>query len=472
MRKNNVIRFNLAFFTTLIIIITILIHGFLLKLNIRDSSRFLANYFDNLISSRIFLKSKLDRNFFDPQMKIDLSKILVEGPNDYIKGIYYSSNSIKYVEKSRDNYLLYEIPLTLFNFNQSSLKHYEILVNNKVVYSNEISKIGSEYHSNILDSKYLSKYGFEIVVGYKTSFFIGSYLLIVLPILVLLLIFYYVLYNLRKDAVGLDITLKNLTIELKKTFEEFKTKRVLSFNKQITNNERINTLQEIFISMFNEFKKIMNEHEKTNEILEETMAELEEANAELVEKNLQIISALAEAVEIKDSVTGNHSKNVMNLSIELAKELDVSDPAELEAIKYGAILHDIGKIGIPEHILNKPGKLDDKEFEIMKKHTIFGEKIIKTIPGWDLVADVIRHHHENWDGSGYPDGLKDGEISLRAQIVAIVDVFVALTEDRPYRKGLSVEKAIEIMKEMVGSKFSPELFEKFIMVLKKRGLIN
>ncbi|WP_051001567.1 HD-GYP domain-containing protein [Thermosipho africanus] len=216
----------------------------------------------------------------------------------------------------------------------------------------------------------------------------------------------------------------------------------------------------------------MNEHEKTNEILEETMAELEETNAELVEKNLQIISALAEAVEIKDSVTGNHSKNVMNLSIELAKELDVSDPAELEAIKYGAILHDIGKIGIPEHILNKPGKLDDKEFEIMKKHTIFGEKIIKTIPGWDLVADVIRHHHENWDGSGYPDGLKDGEISLRAQIVAIVDVFVALTEDRPYRNGLSVEKAIEIMKEMVGSKFSPELFEKFVIVLKKRGLIN
>jgi HD-GYP domain-containing protein (c-di-GMP phosphodiesterase class II) len=128
-------------------------------------------------------------------------------------------------------------------------------------------------------------------------------------------------------------------------------------------------------------------------------------------------------------------------------------------------LHDIGKIGIPESILNKPSKLTPEEFEIMKKHTIFGEKIIKSVPGFDLVADIIRHHHENYDGSGYPDGLVGEESSLRTQIVSIADVFTALTEDRPYRKALRINEAIELIKSMVGTKFSKQIFDAFLKAL-------
>lgn len=101
----------------------------------------------------------------------------------------------------------------------------------------------------------------------------------------------------------------------------------------------------------------------------------------------------------------------------------------------------------------------------MKKHTILGEKIIQSIPGWDLVADIIRHHHENYDGSGYPDGLSGDEISLRAQIVSIADVFTALTENRPYRKALSIDEAIEVIRGMVGTKFSEEIFNAFLKAL-------
>lgn len=161
----------------------------------------------------------------------------------------------------------------------------------------------------------------------------------------------------------------------------------------------------------------------------------------------------------------------MKLALDLARELGLTDPADLEAIRFGALLHDIGKIGIPEHILNKPGRLTQQEYEIMKMHPIYGEKIVRKISGWDLVADIIRHHHENFDGSGYPDGLKGEQISLRAQVVGIVDVFSALIEDRPYRRALSVEEALKLMEsEMVGTKFDPRLYEAFLRVLQRHIL--
>ncbi|MFN3282729.1 MAG: HD-GYP domain-containing protein, partial [Pseudothermotoga sp.] len=164
-----------------------------------------------------------------------------------------------------------------------------------------------------------------------------------------------------------------------------------------------------------------------------------------------------------------HSGRVVNLAFDLAKELGITDPADLEAIKFGALLHDVGKIGIPEHILNKPGRLTFDEFEIMKKHPIFGEKIIKNISGWDLVADIVRHHHENIDGSGYPDGLTGDQISVRAQIVSLVDVFTALIEERPYRPAMSLDEALRIIeREMIGVKFHPNLYKAFLNVLKRR----
>lgn len=454
-----------------IVAIYLLTFGWLFKYNLKDVGEFLVDNFDNLIESRIFLVAKLDKNMYDEELDRNFSRLLKVGPNEYIKGIYFSEYTIKYVEKYKDGYLLYEIPFSVLKLRKLTTKYLDILVENKIIYSSDSFDVGNNYKKKLFDDLYNSKYGFTIVVGYKIGFVILSGILLLIPIVILVTYFILILNKKEKKFRKIETILRNLNLELNKVANEFKNEHVLNFVVQKTEYKKVNELQEILNVIFKEIKTILKDYEKTNEVLEEAMAELQETNAELLEKNLQIISALAEAVEIKDSVTGNHSRNVMKYSIELAKNFGISDPAELEAIRYGAILHDIGKIGIPEHILNKPGKLNDEEFEIMKKHTIFGERIIKAIPGWDLVADVVRHHHENYDGSGYPDGLKDGEISLRAQIVAIVDVFVALTEDRPYRKGLDVKQALEIMRKMVGVKFSKEVFEKFLEVLKNEGLI-
>ncbi|ABR31471.1 phosphohydrolase [Thermosipho melanesiensis] len=463
----------LTFAYLILIVFIVVIFNYFVKTTLEDSSIVFTKYFDNLILNKQFLVAKLDSDFFDPVLNRSFKGILNEGPNKYIKGIYYAFDTLKYVERCENGYCLYEIPIYLFNLNIDSIKYYDVIVSDKVVFSSENLKIGSNYEKGFFEESTISEFGFTFVVGYKTKFVLMFNLYIVLIFTIAYFLSYFLFYNEEKKIKRMDNVLKNLNKELIKVYEDFeKNKELKEFNISKTHIESVNVLQENINKLFVEFKRIFGEYERTAQMLESTMAELEETNAELVEKNLQIISALAEAVELKDSVTGNHSRNVMELSLYLAKKFNIKEPAEIEAIKYGAILHDIGKIGIPEHILNKPGKLNDEEFEIMKKHTIYGEKIIKAIPGWSLVADIIRHHHENWDGSGYPDGLKDGEISLRAQIVSIVDVFVALTEDRPYRKGLTIEKTLSIMKEMVGIKFSEKLFEKFLEVLREKGYLS
>ncbi|ANQ54491.1 phosphohydrolase [Thermosipho sp. 1063] len=470
MKVNRRLLFLFYFILLILLVITL---NYYLKVTLKDSSKVFTKYFDNLLLNKQFLVAKLDDSFFDKESNKNLKGILTEGPNKYIKGIYFRIDTLKYVEKHGKQYFLYEIPLNLFNLSELSIKYYDIIAEDKVVYSSEPLKIGSKYKKSFFEEFSKSSYGFTFVVGYKAAFVIKLNLFVTMIFTVGFVFFYYLFYIEKGETEKMENVIKNLNMELEKIYESFKKhKRLYEFGSSPTNLESVSKLQKTIKSIFEEFRKIFSEYERTAEILESTMAELEETNAELMEKNLQIISALAEAVEIKDSVTGNHSRNVMDFSLLLADKMGIKEPAEIEAIKYGAILHDIGKIGIPEHILNKPGKLNDEEFEIMKKHTVYGEKIIKTIPGWSLVGDVIRHHHENWDGSGYPDGLKGQEISLRAQIVSIVDVFVALTEDRPYRKGLSVEKSLSIMKDMVGVKFSSELFAQFLEVLKERGYIS
>jgi putative nucleotidyltransferase with HDIG domain len=235
-----------------------------------------------------------------------------------------------------------------------------------------------------------------------------------------------------------------------------------------TKISELNQLQEAIHRLVEAQKASWHELHAMMQNLQDTVNELEGTQKVLEERNEQIIATLAEAIEVKDANTFGHSDRVVTLALELAKEVGLTDPADLEAIKFGALLHDIGKIGIPEHILNKPGRLTQQEYEIMKMHPIYGEKIIKKISGWDLVVDIVRHHHENYDGSGYPDGLKGDQISLRAQIVSLVDVFCALIEERPYRRALSVEEAVRLIeKEMVGTKFDPRLYRAFVRVLER-----
>ncbi|HEX7087810.1 MAG TPA: HD domain-containing phosphohydrolase [Vicinamibacterales bacterium] len=173
------------------------------------------------------------------------------------------------------------------------------------------------------------------------------------------------------------------------------------------------------------------------------------------------IEALAQAVDAKDQVTHGHVRRVQTRALELARALGVDDEAELQAIKAAALLHDIGKLAIPEHILNKPGRLTAAEYEVMKRHAPIGAEILSVIDFPYPVVPIVRHHHENWDGSGYPDGLAGDAIPIGARILAVVDCFDALTSDRPYRPRLRDEEALAILASRKESMYDPRVVDAF-----------
>jgi diguanylate cyclase (GGDEF)-like protein/putative nucleotidyltransferase with HDIG domain len=177
--------------------------------------------------------------------------------------------------------------------------------------------------------------------------------------------------------------------------------------------------------------------------------------------HLRTLEAFAIAVDAKDQITHEHVHRVQVYAEGLAGILGLSE-AEIDALRAGALLHDIGKIAVPDYILNKPGKLTAAEFDKMKIHTIVGAQILERINFPYPLVPVVRHHHERWDGKGYPDGLKGEEIPLTARILAVVDCFDAVREDRQYRKGLTREQAIELLKKDRGTHFDPRVVDLFI----------
>jgi len=181
-----------------------------------------------------------------------------------------------------------------------------------------------------------------------------------------------------------------------------------------------------------------------------------------IEKNyFSTVEALAAAIEVKDPYTRGHSKRVTQFAIALAERFGVSG-SEMRTLQYGATLHDIGKIGISGKILNKPGKLSEKEFEVIKEHPIIGERIIAHVDFLQSARSIVRSHHERFDGTGYPDGLRDEEIPFLARIVSVVDFFDALTSDRPYRKAYSFEQAMLLIREGIGREFDPMIAKEFL----------
>jgi len=197
------------------------------------------------------------------------------------------------------------------------------------------------------------------------------------------------------------------------------------------------------------------------------MARVEDANRHIAEVNnlyLSTIETLALAVDAKDQVTHGHIRRVQAYAVGLARSLAVSDSGMIKAIEASALLHDMGKLAIPEHILNKPGKLTDAEFGKMKMHAGLGAEILSAIAFPYPVVPIVRHHHENWDGSGYPIGLAGTQIPIGARILAVVDCFDALTSDRPYRPRLSDEEASNILLQRRGSMYDPLVVDTFIRV--------
>jgi putative nucleotidyltransferase with HDIG domain len=195
-----------------------------------------------------------------------------------------------------------------------------------------------------------------------------------------------------------------------------------------------------------------------------SMGRLEDANRHVDQLNelyLSAIETLAMAVDAKDQITHGHIRRVQVYAVELAKRVGVADERQLKAIEAAALLHDMGKLAIPEHILNKPGKLTSGEFEKMKRHSDIGADLLSSIPFPYPVVPIVRHHHENWDGTGYPNRIAGTDIPLGARILSVVDCFDALTSDRPYRPRLSTEAAFAILHERRGSMYDPLIVDTF-----------
>lgn len=174
-----------------------------------------------------------------------------------------------------------------------------------------------------------------------------------------------------------------------------------------------------------------------------------------------IVKGIIAALELKDPYTRGHSERVAYYALTLAQRLQKYNEDELEAFYYSCLLHDVGKVSLPDTILTKPGKLTPEEYEIVKQHPVVGSEAIKDIEKLPNSIDVIRYHHERWDGQGYPDGLEGEEIPLLARVVAIADAFDAMTSDRSYRKAISPEEAYNRILEAEGTQFDPELVQVF-----------
>jgi HD-GYP domain-containing protein (c-di-GMP phosphodiesterase class II) len=180
---------------------------------------------------------------------------------------------------------------------------------------------------------------------------------------------------------------------------------------------------------------------------------------------LKTIRGFALAVEAKDRYTHGHSENVMKYTVVLAKYLGLPE-AELENVKYAGLLHDIGKIGVSELILNKPGRLTPSEFDEIKKHPTLGANIIADVPFLRPLVPMVLHHHEFFDGNGYPSGIKGDQIPFGARILAVADAYEAMTSDRPYRRSLSQQTALEILSSGKGKQFDPHIVDAFQDILR------
>jgi putative nucleotidyltransferase with HDIG domain len=201
--------------------------------------------------------------------------------------------------------------------------------------------------------------------------------------------------------------------------------------------------------------------------LRATFGRLDDARRHLGDMDrlyLSTVETLAMAIDAKDDVTHSHVRRVQAYAVGLARALNIDDEPTLKAIEAAALLHDTGKLAVPEHILNKPGKLTASEFEKMKLHVDVGADILSLVDFPYPVVPIVRCHHESWDGGGYPRGIRGTDIPIGARILSVVDCFDALTSDRPYRRKMSDAEAIAILRERQGKMYDPEVVETFVRV--------
>jgi putative nucleotidyltransferase with HDIG domain len=195
--------------------------------------------------------------------------------------------------------------------------------------------------------------------------------------------------------------------------------------------------------------------------------ELMESYRRLEVSSLEAIESLNATVDAKDPYTAGHSARVQRIAVAVAEELGLS-ASSLDAVRFGGLFHDIGKIAVPDSVLTKPGALNDEEFAIVKRHPVDGAEIVSHFSRLSEAVPLIRHHHERWDGKGYPDRLAGGEIPVEASVVGLADAWDAMTTDRPYRSALPVEQAAAEVRRCRGTQFAPAVVDAFFAALRRQ----
>jgi putative nucleotidyltransferase with HDIG domain len=215
---------------------------------------------------------------------------------------------------------------------------------------------------------------------------------------------------------------------------------------------------------FNLYMTRSAEVRKRNDELQIVNAALQQTNARLEESNLSVIGALVGALEAKDNHTHGHSAATMFHAVAVSRKLGLAED-EIAAVQLGALFHDIGKIGIPEEIFRKPDRLTDQEWTEMKAHPVIGANLLAHMPTLAKVRPIVLAHHERFDGTGYPNGLRGEQIPLAAQIIAVADAYQAMTSSRPYRPALQPKQAMRELRVAAGTQFNPVVVEAFITTL-------
>jgi putative nucleotidyltransferase with HDIG domain len=201
-------------------------------------------------------------------------------------------------------------------------------------------------------------------------------------------------------------------------------------------------------------------HKNLESLVEERTSKLQYAYRILKKSHLDSVQVLAEAIDAKDPYTRGHSDRVRRMSMKIAIHLGFAED-QLESLEYGALLHDIGKIGIKDEILQKHGALTSQEYQYIQEHPLIGVKIVEGVDFFKDKVSMIRHHHEHFDGNGYPDGLVGEAIPLAARVIAVPDAFDAMTSMRPHRESISLEEVLSEMERCKGKQFDPMVLDIF-----------
>jgi HD-GYP domain-containing protein (c-di-GMP phosphodiesterase class II) len=195
--------------------------------------------------------------------------------------------------------------------------------------------------------------------------------------------------------------------------------------------------------------------------LRQTELRVRELEGQVRELRTALVCSLNQLLDLRDLNTGVHSTRLAEWALRVARDLNVPEKY-MPDLEMGALLHDIGKVGVPDVILNKPSRLTNEEYEVVKRHPEFGWTVIRNLPGFEQTSLYVLHHHENFDGTGYPSRLKGWETPIGARIVSVIDAFDAMVSSRPYRAGMPLEEAIRRLHQASGTQFDPDVVQSFV----------